>query len=437
MGVHARRCGPDMSDAIEIQPLTRPPDAVITVPGSKSITNRALLIAALADGRSTLEGALFSDDTDAMADSWRRLGVAVREDRAAARFVVDGCGGTWPTTRAELDARGAGTAMRFLAAVLCLGHGQYRLDGSPRMRERPMQDLLDALAQLGADARSERGNGCPPILIEAHGLRGGSAEVAGDKSSQFLSALLLAAPYAQHDVTVTVRGPLIARPYVDLTQRVMADFGVACECLGRDRFHIRAGQRYRAGRYRIEPDASAAHYFFAAAALTGGRVRVNGLGTHSCQGDVRFVDVLAAMGATVQRSDDFIEVSGPPQLDGVDVDLNDISDTALTLSAIAPFARTPVRIRNVAHMRLQESDRIRAAATELRRLGVTVTECPDGLEVQPSPIRPATVHTYDDHRIAMAFALIGLRVAGIRIADPACVAKTFPDYFERLETLRR
>ncbi|MBI1817784.1 MAG: 3-phosphoshikimate 1-carboxyvinyltransferase [Deltaproteobacteria bacterium] len=426
-----------MTDAIAIRPLTQPPDAVVAVPGSRSVTNRALLIAALGEGRSTLDGASFSDDTDAMAAAWRTLGVPVAEDAAALRFVVDGCSGQWPVVNAVLDARAAGTAMRFLTAALCVGRGHYRLDGTARMRERPIQDLLDALSQLGARVRSEHDTGCPPVVIDARGLPGGTATVAGDKSSQFLSALLMAAPYAQRDVTIAVRGQLIARPFVDMTLGVMADFGVAVERDADLRFRIRSGQRYRGRTYRIEPDALGAHYFFAAAAVTGGRVRVNGIGRHSTQGDARFVEVLATMGATVTRTDEFIEVIGPTQLHGVDVDLNEISDTALTLAAIAPFASTPVRIRNVAHIRLQESDRLHAAATELQRLGVAVSEHDDGLEIQPSPVQPATVQTYDDHRVAMSFALIGLRVPGIRIADPACVAKTFPDYFARLESLRR
>ncbi|MBI4516903.1 MAG: 3-phosphoshikimate 1-carboxyvinyltransferase [Deltaproteobacteria bacterium] len=426
-----------MSAAIEIRPLERAPDAVIAVPGSKSITNRALLIAALAQGRSTLVGALFSDDTDAMASAWRTLGISVAEDRAAARFVVDGQGGSWPVDAADLNVRGAGTAMRFLSAALCAGRGRYRLDGDARMRQRPIQDLLEALAQLGARVYCEHDNGCPPVVIEAEGLAGGTATVAGDKSSQFLSALLLAAPYARADVTIVIRGALIARPYVDMTLGVMADFGVHCERAGDRHFTIRAGRRYQGRAYTIEPDASAAHYFLAAAALSGGRVRINGLGTHSMQGDVRFAEILAAMGATVKRAPDFIEVCGPAELKGVDVDMNDISDTVLTLAALAPFARTPVRIRNVAHIRLQESDRLHVAATELQRLGVSVSELQDGLEIRPGTVQPATVETYNDHRVAMAFALIGLRVRGVRIADPACVAKTFPDYFARLEQLRQ
>lgn len=429
--------------AIEIQPLARPPDAAVPVPGSKSITNRALLIAALADARSILEGALFSDDTEAMAMAWRKLGVAIGEDPAAHRFTIDGCGGRWrrsPDALVDLDVRGAGTAMRFLTAAVCLGHGRYRLDGVPRMRERPIQDLLLALTQLGAHVCSERDNGCPPVLVEASGLRGGTTVVAGDKSSQFVSALLMAAPYAHQDVIVEVRGKLIARPYVEMTLAVMSDFGIVCAREGDQRFRVPSGQPYRGRRYHIEPDASAAHYFLAAAALTAGRVRIEGLGKHSRQGDVRFADVLAAMGARVDQGEDFIEVNGPPppgRLQGIDVDMNDISDTVLTLAALAPFASSPVRIRNVAHIRLQESDRLHAAATELIRLGVSVTEFDDGLDIQPSAVHPATVNTYEDHRMAMSFALIGLRQPGIRIADPACVVKTFPDYFERLESLRR
>jgi 3-phosphoshikimate 1-carboxyvinyltransferase len=427
------------SDAIEIRPLERPPDAVIAVPGSKSITNRALLIAGLADGRSTLEGALFSDDTAAMVGAWRALGIAVREDHSAARFVVDGGAGAWPAGRAEIDVRGAGTAMRFLTAALCIGRGHYRIDGNARMRERPIEDLLAALRQLGARARSEGANECPPVIIEAATLAGGSTSIRGDKSSQFLSALLMAAPYARADVSIVVEGRLVAQPYVEMTVAVMEDFGVHCERDAPDRFRIRAGQRYRARVYGVEPDASAAHYFLAAAALTGGQVRVEGLGNRSRQGDVRFGNVLAEMGATVRCEEAFVEVRGPARLRGVDVDMNDISDTALTLAAMAPFASSPVRIRNVAHIRLQESDRLRAAATELRKLGVTVREYDDGLEISPieAPTAPATIETYDDHRMAMSFALVGLKVAGIRIASPGCVAKTFPEYFTRLEELRR
>ncbi len=426
-----------MSAAVlTVQPLARPPDCEVRVPGSKSITNRALLIAALADGTSTLEGALFSDDTRYMAEAWQQLGVAVQADRAANRFEVSGCGGVIPATSAELDAGNAGTAMRFLVAALCLGHGHYRIDGSARMRERPIQDLLDALTPLGAQAHSAAANGCPPVLIDANGLSGGRTRIVADKSSQFLSAVLLVAPYARAGVEVEVVGTLIAQPYVDMTIGAMRAFGAAVACDGDRRFTIRP-QRYTGRRYRIEPDASSAHYFLAAAALCGGRVRVQGLGYASSQGDVHFVDLLEQMGATVVRGDDFLEVRGGASLDGIEADMNLISDTAPTLAVLAPFARRPVSIRNIAHVRLQESDRLHAVATELHRLGVRVRELDDGLVIEPSEIRPAVVDTYDDHRIAMSFALIGLRVAGIGIRDPECVRKTFPDFFAHLEALRR
>jgi 3-phosphoshikimate 1-carboxyvinyltransferase len=419
--------------ALAMRPLARPPDATVTVPGSKSITNRAVLLAALADGRSELSGALFSDDTCYMIEALRALGVAVESDETAARIAVDGRGGCWPATEAELFVGNAGTAMRFLAAACCLGRGPYGLDGSPRMRERPIGDLVDALRQLGADVTAADGK--PPVTIRG-GALGGATAMQASRSSQFLSAVLMVAPYAVRDVTIEVRGEVIAQPYIDMTIAMMAQWNVAVQRDGYRSFRVAAGQRYRAQAYAIEPDASSAHYFLAAAALSGGRVRVRGLHRQSLQGDVRFADLLEQMGASVRWEADAIEVSGPARLAGIDADLNAISDTAPTLAAIAPFASAPVHIRNVAHLRWQESDRLRAVATELSRLGVRVEERDDGISVWPSPIAPAAVHTYDDHRIAMAFALIGLKVDGIRIEDPDCVSKTFPDYFARLEALR-
>jgi 3-phosphoshikimate 1-carboxyvinyltransferase len=276
------------------------------------------------------------------------------------------------------------------------------------------------------------------VIIDADGLEGGSAEIDASRSSQFLSALLQVAPRARRDVELELRAGIVSRPYVDMTLAVMKAFGVEAESDETGRcFRVRGGQNYRARRYRIEPDASSAHYFLAAAALTGGSVRIEGLGRDSLQGDVRFADVLAQMGATVEWSDDAVRVRGPQQLSGIDIDMNQISDTAPTLAVLGAFASGPVHLRNVEHLRWQESDRLHAVATELQRLGVAVEEGRDGLRVQPSRIRPATVQTYDDHRIAMSFALVGLVVPGVRICDPECVAKTFPDYFERLERLRR
>src|SRR5262245_44507625 len=426
-----------MSDAVHMmQPLPRPPDRAVRVPGSKSITNRALLAAALAEGESTLEGALFSDDTKYMAAAWRQLGIEVDADAVAARFTVGGRGGVIPADSADLYVRNAGTAMRFLVAALCAGHGRFRVDGSARMRARPIQDLLDALAQLGARVHCAAAAGCPPVVIDAAGLVGGSTRVVAAKSSQFLSALLLVAPYARQTVEVEVSGTLVAPPYIDMTIGVMRAFGVPVQSPSAQCYCVEP-QPYMARRFRVEPDASSAHYLLAAAALTGGRVRVLGLGTRSLQGDVHFVDVLEHMGAAVVRGEDFLEVRGGAQLEGVEVDMNAISDTAPTLAALAPFASRQVTIRNIAHVRLQESDRLHAVATELRRIGVAVRELDDGLIIEPSRVRPGVVETYDDHRIAMSFALIGLRVPGIGIRDPDCVSKTFPDFFARLEELRQ
>jgi 3-phosphoshikimate 1-carboxyvinyltransferase len=424
-------------DALRIAPLLHPPDAVVSVPGSKSISNRVALLAALAAGRSVLDGVLFSDDTRFMAAALRDLGIAVDADEAAARLTIDGGGGTWPAAGAELFVGNAGTAMRFLVAALCLGHGRFRIDGTPRMRQRPIQDLVDALVRLGADVRSEAGSGAPPVLVQADGLPGGATELAAARSSQFLSALLQVAPYAAGDVAITLTGEIIAQPYIDMTVAVMRQWGVTVERAGGRVYRVAHGQRYRAQRYAVEPDASSAHYFWAAAALTGGTVRVPGLHRGSLQGDVAFAALLERMGAAVRWDDDAITVSGRGPLSGVDADLNAFSDTAPTLAAIAPFASGPVHIRNVAHLRWQESDRLRAVASELTRLGARVEERDDGISVWPSPLHGARIATYDDHRIAMAFALVGLRVPGIEIADPGCVAKTFPAFFAHLETLRR
>lgn len=425
-----------MTDTVEIEPLDRPPDAVVEVPGSKSITNRALVLAALADGPSRIENALFSDDTRYMAASLSGLGIEVTEDEAAARYEVAGAGGMIPARKADLFIGNAGTAARFLTAVVALGHGVFRIDGVRRMRQRPIGDLLDALQQLGVDARSEEDNGCPPIVVHADGLRGGIARIRADVSSQYVSAILMVAPLSADGVELHLEGELVSEPYVDLTARMMEQWGVQYSRPDGGAYHVPGGQRYRAQTYRVEPDASSASYFLAAAAVTGGRVRVPGLGPNALQGDVGFADVLREMGCSVEIDSEGIDVRGPERLRGIDVDMNAVSDTVMTLAAIAPFADGPTRIRNVAHIRHKESDRIRALVTELRRLGVCAEEHDDGLTIQPCDcLAPAVVQTYDDHRMAMSFAVAGLRAPGIRIADPDCVAKTFPDFFERLRLL--
>lgn len=426
-------------DVLAPRLATGPVDAVVRVPGSKSITNRALLVAALADGPSTLLGALHSDDTRYMAGALNALGVLVESDEPGASFTVTGCGGSFPTADADLFVGNSGTTMRFLTAALPLGSGQRRIDGVPRMRQRPIGPLLAALNQLGADARSEAGTDCPPVIVRAAGFPGGRCDMRGDQSSQYFTALLLAAPYADQGIEIEVIGDLVSKPYLPMTAAVMAAFGVEADIDQKDwkTPRVRPGQRYTGRVYQIEPDASNASYFLAAAAVTGGRVRIDGLGANSTQGDLRFVDVLAAMGAHVTVTDDHVEVTGPPvgELRGVDLDLGPISDTAQTLAAIAPFARGTTTIRGIGHARLKETDRVAALAAELRRLGQEVDEFPDGLRITPRPIIPADLDTYDDHRMAMSFAVTALRAPGVRLNDPGCVAKTFPDFFQRLDAL--
>jgi 3-phosphoshikimate 1-carboxyvinyltransferase len=386
-----------------------------------------------------LIGALSSDDTRYMAEALNDLGVRVTGDEAAASFQVDGGGGTFTAPEADLFVGNSGTTMRFLTAALPLGRGRNRIDGVPRMRQRPIAPLIGALNDLGADARSELDTGCPPVIVEAAGLPGGRTRMAGDLSSQYFSALMLAAPCARDGVVVDVDGDLVSKPYLPMTAAVMAAFGATAE-IDEERWSrivVRPGQRYTGRVYRIEPDASNASYLFAAAAVTGGRVRVEGLGRGSLQGDLGFVEVLRAMGADIEIADDFTEVRGPADgaLRGVDLDLGPISDTAQTLAAIAPFAAGPTTIRGVAHARLKETDRVAALATELRRLGQEVDEFPDGLRITPRPIAPADVDTYDDHRMAMSFAVSALRSPGVRLRDPGCVAKTFPNFFDVLDAV--
>ena len=425
-----------MRQTLAIEPLSRPVDAEIGVPGSKSYTNRALIVSALSEGRTRVCGALSSEDTSMMIGALRALGIRVKEESDTC-FVVDGAGGRVPADRADLFIGNSGTAARFLTALLGLGHGTYTVDGVERMRQRPIQDLIDGLSQLGVDVSSVGGNGCPPVQVKASGIRGGLTRMAGDRSSQYFTAILLVAPYAHESVELRVTGNLVSRPYVDMTLDMMARCGVVVQNEDYRAFRVAAGQRYEPGTIRVEPDASNASYFLAAAALSGGRVRVNGLGTRSVQGDVRFADVLGRMGCRVTANEQWIEVQGPEQLSGIDVDLNDMPDMAQTLCALAPFADGPVNIRNVATLRIKETDRIAALAAELGKLGVRVEPRNDGLTVYPaSDLHGALIETYDDHRMAMSFSLIGLRVPGIVIQDPGCVRKTFPGFYKTLDGIR-
>lgn len=408
-----------------------PPDATVRVPGSKSLTNRALVCAALAAGRSRLTGGLESDDTAAMIEGLARLGVTV--ERAGADLLVNGTGGAFAIPLHPIDCRASGTTMRFLAACAALVPGRVVLDGVARMRERPIQDLADALTALGVSVRTVAG--CPPITIQGGRIAGGRVTVDASKSSQFLSALLMVAPLAQGEIEI-VAPSITSRPYVDLTLSVMNGFGIAVELRGADTFRVPGGQRYRPRTYAVEPDATAATYFLAAAAVTGGRVRVDGLSPASAQSDVRFVEVLERMGCTVERGPRWISVRGPRYLHGVDVDLNALPDSALTLAVVALFARGRTAIRNVPNLRLKETDRIAALKTELEKLGARVeTTATDLIVEPPERVAPGRIATYQDHRMAMSFAVAGLAVDGIVIEDPECVNKTFPGFFDELKKL--
>ncbi|MCC5604737.1 3-phosphoshikimate 1-carboxyvinyltransferase [Nostoc favosum] len=418
-------------DTIAIPALNRPVDATVEIPGSKSLTNRALLVAALAQGDSVLENALFSEDSEYFAKCVEQLGIPITLNPHLAQIQVAGRGGDIPAKQADLFVGLAGTAARFISALVALGNGEYRLDGVPRMRERPMGDLLTVLEAGGATINFEGNSGFMPYTVYSRQFAGGNFRLKANQTSQQLSALLMIAPYAQQDTNIEVEGTLVSQSYVKMTCRLMADFGVEVIQIGDNQFQIKAGQRYQARHYTVEPDASNASYFFAAAAVTGGRVRVKHLTKQSCQGDILWLNVLEQMGCQIKDSDDYTEVTGPKQLQGIDIDMNDISDLVQTLGAIAPFASSPITIRNVEHIRYKETDRIKAVVTELRRLGVKVEEFPDRLKIEPGPITPAAIETYHDHRMAMAFAVTGLKVPGIVIKDPGCTAKTFPDYFTR------
>ena len=413
-------------DQVEIQPCSSI-HASIRPPSSKSITNRALICAALAEGRSTLVQPLDSEDTQVMIDSLQRLGIpaVVGHDQVQ----IQGCGGAIPAEQGELFIGNSGTSVRFLTAMLTLGHGRFTIDGIPRMRQRPIADLLDALRKLGAHVDSE--TGCPPVTVHAHGIRGGNVSIKGNISSQYLSGLLMAAAYAQDPVTIHVDGELVSGPYVDMTLAIMAEFGVHVRSSATD--FVVTPQKYLGREYAIEPDASAASYFWAAAAIVGGEATVEGLNRKSLQGDVDFCDLLVQMGCRHEESPKGLTITRHGELRGIDCNMSDVSDTAQTLSAVALFADGPTTIRGIAHNRHKETDRIGNLAIELRKFGAQVDEWEDGFRVHPpQQIQPAVIDTYDDHRMAMSLALPGLRTQGIVIRNPGCTAKTYPHFFEDL-----
>lgn len=409
-------------------------DGSVRVPGSRSITNRALVCAALADGTSVLSGATESDDTLAMREGLRTLGVAIRVDGDA--WEVEGAAGALPARDARVDVRASGTTARFLTAAATLAAGPTVLDGVARMRERPIRELADALNALGAPVEVLGRAGCPPVRVAGGGLPGGRVTLDVSRSSQFLSGILLAAPCARGDVEIVFAGGRLAsRAFAELTVDVMRAFGARAE-LGEGDARVVCGHPYRGRRYAVEPDAQSAVYPLAAAAIAGGRVRVPGIPPDSRQTDLRVLEVLERMGCRVARTAEGIELYGPVDgLRAVDVDMNEIPDAVLALAVVALFADGPSTIRNIAHLRIKESDRLAALETELRRLGGRARAGDDMLVIEPGPLRGARIRTYDDHRMAMAFALAGLRVPGVEIEDPGCVAKTWPDFFEALERL--
>jgi len=420
-----------------IQPLSGPLTGSIRPPGSKSLTNRALVLAALARGQTRLGGVLESIDTRVMLDSLSELGLDISEGPEAGTVRIIGGAGSVPAESAALDLQNSGTSIRFLTALLCLGSGRFSLDGNSRMRQRPIADLVEALRGLGVEISCEAKTGCPPVTLSANGLAGGSCTLPGNTSSQFLSALLMAAPCAAGPVTLSVDGPLVSRPYIDMTLALMSRMQADVTEDPPGTFHI-SPTGYQACDLDIEPDATAASYFLAAAAVCGGRVTIEGLDRDALQGDIAFVECLERMGCTVEETllgpDPSITVSGG-ELTGIDVDMNAFSDTAQTLAVVAAFARGPTRIRGIAHARHKETDRVAAMVTELRRLGLEVQQHDDGLTVHPGPLLPAEIRTYDDHRMAMSFAVAGLAAPGIVIQDPDCTSKTYPGFFDDLDRL--
>ncbi|MDR0336850.1 MAG: 3-phosphoshikimate 1-carboxyvinyltransferase [Planctomycetaceae bacterium] len=423
-------------------------NAVVVLPGSKSMTNRALILAALSEGATILEGVLDSEDTQVLVEALRQLGLEIQHHPNKQQIQIAGTRKIFPNRDANIYVGNSGTTARFLTALLAFAQGNYRLYGKPRMHERPIRDLVEALQTLGANICYEQKNGFPPLLFcdadrqVSDGRQTKSATVSGSISSQFLSALLLAVPLAARSANIELRltGNLVSKPYIRMTLEMMKSFGVLAEISGDfEIFRFAMGTNYRTPQqYQIEPDASGASYFFAAAAICGGSVTVPGLSRQSLQGDIAFVDCLEKMGCDIQWCSDSITVSRSPQktLRGISVDMNSFSDTAQTLAATALFAEGSTEITNIQHVRYKETDRITDLARELRRFGAIVDERPDGLRiVPPKQLIPATVETYDDHRMAMSFAVVGLGLPGVVIKNPECTHKTFPNFFNLLEEL--
>ena len=412
-------------------------DGEVNLPGSKSLSNRALLLAALAEGTTKITNLLESDDTRHMLNALRELGIeyTLSSDKTVCS-IAGNAGVLNSDSSKELFLGNAGTAMRPLCAALCLGKGKFILTGEPRMKERPIEHLVDALRQIGAEISYLEKEGCPPLKIEANGLKGGRVEIDGTISSQFLTALLLASPMAEADLTISIMGELVSKPYIDITLDIMQKFGVKVSNDDYKTFTIKAGQKYKAiESYMVEGDASSASYFLAAAAIKGGTVKVTGIGRDSIQGDIQFVDVLELMGARVEWAETYVSVTRDV-LRPIDMDFNHIPDAAMTVATMALFAKGVTTLRNIYNWRVKETDRLFAMATELRKVGAEIEEGEDYLKIiPPKMLKHATIDTYDDHRMAMCFSLLALDSASVTINEPECTAKTFPAYFEVLESI--
>jgi 3-phosphoshikimate 1-carboxyvinyltransferase len=420
------------NDFFQVPTVSGPLNFTVVVPGSKSITNRALLIAALCENRVSLGNVLFSDDSKYFMDCLAKLGFQVARNEVSKKVDIVGHGGKIPNRQAEIYVGSAGTAARFITALLALSDGHYLVNSSPQMASRPMQPLLEPLRQLGTEFEFLQTPNCLPYYLRGTEFKGGQVTLAASQSSQFLSALLLVGGYGKKDLEITLDGPLAARPYIEMTLKMMQDFGVKVATEDYQRFVVPQGQKYQARDYAIEPDVSNANYFLAIAALTGGSVLVQGIQLASLQGDIRFIDILKQLGSRVEERADGIWLQGPEggRFPGIDIDLGAMPDQTMTLAVLAPFATSPTNIRNVGLIKFHESNRIQAIINELTRLGIRAEETETGVKIYPGSPVAADIETYDDHRMAMAFSLIGLRVPGVRIKNPGCTGKTFANYFE-------
>ena len=420
---------------LHIDPLLKPPDVHLSLPGSKSITNRALITAGLAKGKSVLHGALFSEDTFVMVDLLRKLGVKIITDAEGSTITIEGSGGELETPDEPLWVNQSGTTARFCLPIAAITGSDVVIDGDEQIKNRPHKDLFLALDALGVRIEYLSTSYSFPVRVNGEHFSGGKVSLSGEVSSQFVSALLLAAPLLPERLELSIKGDLVSRPYVDMTVAVMKAFGEEVELSPNQEYSVSPGS-YEARSYRIEPDASAASYFFAAAAVSGGRIVVEGLGDRSIQGDTQFVDVLEEMGSKVERTDEFIAITGGESLSGVDVSMAAFSDTVPTLAAIAPYATSPVSIRDISFISRKESDRVSALHTELSKVGIDVERTKTGLVIYPGEPKAGVIHTYDDHRMAMAFSIMGLFTPGTSLDSHQCVAKTFPDFFDTLDEVR-